>query len=383
MKSRITKPIDDDSRYFESEETESETVYTIRGAKVDKKDIDAVMHILDRHASMDDCDMFGRTFVTLNTAERIRLNQWPTLKQNVLVSANTSVLSQYKKLSNEMLGAYGEMLIRKGIMLPPDGATLQLPVIDLRRNFKRDMSKDIHTISMANVDFTDDDIITLRLAKDKIFRPRFNEFLVRWNKNLYEYIKIEQDESGYIVTYDTYLGDEQFWILNNHVIVSFKPTPKPDGTMACDLKVEDSIIYEELLSKYIPEMKWDNKMQCFWCDTFCLAPDWRNVRAAVMRGTEEDPYESVQLLFNNNEERIMKRIYRDSIYITTNKTELKEKMNVNMAPGVISRIIISLSLVYLFLEIKTPTKVETLSNNIIKQTFDKTIVTSRELYHNE
>lgn len=387
MKSRIQKQkpsAEDICMTYETEVIKETTYSTIDGRKVSEKDMQSIMNVLDRHTPLDPNDIFGRSFMCANATENIRANKWPELKTNVLM-ANTGAFSQYKIMSNEMLQEYAALLIKKGLMQSPD-ILQKLPVIDLRRNFKRTFDKEIETIGLPDVKTDDDDIMRLRQAKTDIFKPRFNDVCVRWNKNLYEHIKINTiDDDVYEITYETYIGDgDPFWMLTKRGVVTFKPKCNADWTMSCDLSIKDGVSYERILSEYLPEMKWDAKKTTMWCDIFGVAQDWKSVMGAVMKPTDETPYEDVQILFNSKESSLMRRVYGDDIYLITNHNDLDKKLDASLMTHIVTRIAATLSFIYLMLHDTAPNKVTELDNGKLKQVFDKIIVTSdKPWYYNE
>lgn len=386
MKSRIRKPkVSAENICIECiEEVEESTYSTIDGRTVSEKDLQNIFNVIDRHTPVDPNDIFGRSFMCINATESIRANRWPVLKTNVL-APNAGVLSQYKRLSTDMLHEYADMLISKNIM--QSSAILQtLPVIDLRRHFKRTFDKDIETIHVTSVSFDDDEILRLRQAKTDIFKPQFNDVCVRWNKNLYEHIKIDTvDENVYDITYESYIGDgEPFWILSKRGTITFKLTCNADWTISCDLSIKESMSYERILSEYIPEMKWDKKKETMWCDIFGVAPDWKSVTGAVMKISDKVPYEDIQILFNNKESSLMRRIYGDDIYLVTNQDDICEKLNTTMMLYIVPRITTALSVLYICLHDKQPDKVTELDDGRLRQVFGKTVVISRKpWYYNE
>lgn len=393
VKSRIPKTTDaeESNRHNNEYETYGETrgcIGIIHGKpkEFDPKDMDSLTAMFSKHTPYDPDDIFGRIKINSTTFNKFK-GRWPALQLN-LAEANTDIFTRYKRLSTNMLHEYADFFIRKNLMLPTT-ALKTLPVIDFHKHFKTAVDDISDNSTAPEVTFTNDDMIILRSASEKLFSTRFDEFIVRLNKSLYKYFKITKSDDGeYQIKYDTYIGTESFWMIHTISTVCIRLKPSADKLMPCDVKIKDYMSYEQILSQYIPSMKWSAEMINLWSDLFGIPYNWKQTVASILKpnpneNDDESDVERLHLIFNPKEEKLMKKIYGSDIYILRGPKNINDKMSNLVTLRLVPSVASILSAIYLFVEQGAADTSETTKDGRICETFGKTIVIADKPYHSK
>lgn len=393
VKSRIprTTDLEDSNKYnnaSESHNEERKCIGIVHGKpkELSQKEMDDLTAIFSRRTPYDPDDVFGRIKINSTTFNRFK-GRWPALKLN-LAETNTDIFTQYKQLSTNMLHDYANLLIYKNLMLPPT-ALKTLPVIDFHKHFRTPID-DVADNSIApDIAFSEDDLITLRSAGKKLFSTRFKEFIVRLNKSLYKHFKIMKSDDGeYQIRYDTYVGTELFWMIDTISTVCIRLKPSADKLMPCDVKIKDYMSYEQILSQYIPSMKWTAEMINFWSNLFGVPSNWKQTVASVLKpnsdkNSDECDIENLHLVFNTKEEKLLKKIYGSDIYTLRGSKNINDKMSNLITLRIIPSVTTILSVIYLLVEQGKADSSETTKDGRIRETFGKTVVIADTPYHSK
>lgn len=383
MKSRVNLPVNDDEE-FEEQPARNDYISQYSNQKLTTKDLEDITLILHRHMPVDKDDVFGKIDYSSFCQTKASKGIWPKVVTSVATVAESGTFLYYKRMCDTMFDNYVKYLIDHDEMLSTEHLKT-VPIIELHRVFplKSDYESDL--VKVPHVNFDDEEKIVLYQNKNDLFKTRFDKFFIRVNRKRYIYIAIQKDDSDpnkLYFTYDKYNGDEHKWILQSHVLFEMKFTKTNGPEMPCDIKVLENCLYEEILTKHIDDMGWDNKAKQFWTDVFGVPQKWSDLAVGLLDDRDEDGNEMTQFLYSAKEQKTMRKVYGNKISIITDPDLVQQKIRQIVTVGVIPDIMRFLSALYIIFGIQydQPDSVEEDKYGRLRQKFGKAVVISKELY---
>lgn len=245
-----------------------------------KKNIAALYKDLYPHRFLQCDDPFGRnnTIMLLGDPSVSAETKWPTCTQpskllNIYQDSKQSSsaiemkMSFYNQIEDKMIADYQKLMISKGIMKTYDDVIKNVPYIDVTPLLSLDDDPDnspIYSLSKET-------IANIRPYGWCAFIPCFKNMTIRINKRRYiniETLNVNKTKKSITIKWADYSGRSHQWILHNltTMTLTFNDT---DG-FDIDIKDEDLLVYENLVTDFISEMKWDKKHEQLWRDMFGL-----------------------------------------------------------------------------------------------------------------
>ncbi len=365
-------------------------ISSFSGKAVSESEVQAVDTIVNRHASADENDIFGRTDIGLSRHAINQINKqlWPEvqIKKNLMVineHSGMSIIRSYISLNDNMMREYADFMIQNNIMKSPDSLS-DYPIIDMCGFITaKDNKCAAQSSAPLDLTFSKEDIELLYLSGKKVFTPRFDKFFVRLNKNLYSFINAKKNDKTNSITFDieTYAGNKDFWMLTYHYKTELIFTDSNTLCLPCEINILSETAYEQILTQYISEMNWNAKYIQFWCDMFRVPKTLDQLTVASLRNesaAEPDKTETHFILYDPAEIRIMKKIYGNyfSTYSDT-QSAINNIVRVNKIPELIK----TLSKIYVHMyAYAKPVKITKTPDGRFNQNFGRINIISHELY---
>lgn len=228
-----------------------------------------IMNILMTHRFMDDDSIYGEnSIVGLLTSDSVS-NNWPQMTSCAMSnkSIQLQTVNHYTNLFKSQMNKYVTYAISIGDMLPFDFISKHENVIDISKEYKDSETNSKNTD--AYIWFYEDEVDTVRSYGYKMVLPFLDEMVIRHNRNRYMYVKtIKNDEKDktVILELSDYIGDKYEWICTGKTLIKLTLKDETENGLPCEWNIINSISYEELLAKNIPEMNWSKEQINFWCD---------------------------------------------------------------------------------------------------------------------
>jgi hypothetical protein len=369
----------------ENDDKDLKAISAFSGVDLSQSDIRDVNEILYRHQPLDENDMFGRIDISLCLQDKIKSKQWPMIASVAMVPTEDAIDIAYANLASAMLRQYTKCLVDKNIMLPPT-ALSKNNLIDISRiSFDKEKSA---TTEKPSVHLEDDDLETLQSGGWKVFLPYFDKCFFRINRNRYLYTEVKEvnKKSKTIKLFtQCYIGDKSVWILLTQadITLSFE---KQNGTgLPCTVDVENSMIYEQVLTMCLKDMQWDAQHKQFWRDMFDIPKNWNEISIAYLTDPDaKSDYDAeltahICMLYEKREQKIIQKVFGSCAEISSDNESINAQIGRQARESMAPDYVLAMSAIYLQLQkCPEPESEKDKPNNLKEQKFGKMSVISAE-----
>lgn len=179
-----------------------------------------------------------------------------------------AVLQFYEQLRTSMVSQYVGYMQKDGYMKTYGEVSKFKNMIDMTKQLSS--PPDAKTAYPMAV-FPEEEINRLKELDWHCFLPCYNEYVMKLTRFRYLYIKRENvryDKHSFVLTIESYCGNQREWMLLNKMRVQFNFGPMEDNKLPMGWNILDIDTLSTIVSKFIPDMNWSENKQSFWHDLY-------------------------------------------------------------------------------------------------------------------
>lgn len=295
-----------------------------------ERSIQLVKYALDPHYYEDPNDPYGRNSISaMMSSSAINSSKWPDISINCAKIISTDIkdpiLTRFQTIADEMTAEYIKYAVEKQCMQPYSTVVTNNNTINIASlyNVPDESGEKPDPYSLPSIKIKNVEI--LRDHGWYLFIPCYKDMTIQCNKRRYERIElldIDESKQTFVVRVSHYTGSRNKWLLLNKITFRFQfKDPDANGDTAMQWAAEDIISTDEFLTRYITDLKWDNRHIHFWFDLFGTNYPDKMMRLQLELSSDDDesdndrPKYSTATLLNADLFPKIKHLYGQSLCV--------------------------------------------------------------------